>query len=290
MNSYEVFVSVVKQGSFSKAAKFLHRTPSAISKQMSALEQKLDVRLFDRNTRALSITEAGKVYYERCKYINQKISDAEDEIKSLSSETAGIIRLTWSNSLSHSKVVDVLSEFTKQYPKIILDIEVTNNNVNLTDENIDFAFRQGPLDDSSLVAIQLFNIVPVFCANPDFVGIHGMPQTMDALLNLPLSIPSYINLPQKTREHYPEFKWTNLGNAHRVSDIFALKSIAQKGLSASFLFRHMVEKELQDGSLVDICPIKNLPELPVYLVYQNTDYMPLKNRKFIDTFKEIFIG
>ena len=125
MNTYEVFVSVVKQGSFSKAAKVLHRSPSAICKQMSALEKKLDVQLFDRTTRNLSITEAGQVYYERCKYIKQKINDAEDEIKSLSSESSGILRLTWSNSLSHSRIVDVLRGFSEQYPKINFDIENT---------------------------------------------------------------------------------------------------------------------------------------------------------------------
>ena len=288
MNSYDVFISVVKLGSFTKAAKALHRSPSAISKQIGFLEQKLDAQLFDRTTRNLSLTEVGKIYYERCKDIANRINDAEEEIKEFSSEPSGTIRMTWSNSLSYSKLVTVLTEFSKRYPKISFDVKVTNDNVNLSDENIDIAFRQGPLEDSSMVAIKLFDIEPVFCATPSFLESHGTPDSLQALTALPIAIPSYINFPQKTRQQFPDLKWLNIKDMHRVSDIGALYEMVKQGLSASFSFRHIIEQELAEGSLVDITPIKTLPLLPVFLVYQRNSYMPQKLRVFIDTFKSAF--
>jgi len=288
MNSYDVFILVVKLGGFSKAAKALHRSPSAISKQISALEQKLNSQLFDRTTRNLSLTEAGNIYYERCKEISQKIRDTEEELKDVSGEPSGKLRLTWSNSLSFSRIVTVLSEFSDCYPKIVFDIKITNENINLSDEKIDFAFRQGPLEDSSMIAIKLFDIEPVFCASPAFLKKHGAPKNMLELLKLPLAIPSYINLPQKSRPFFSGLKLADIEKMHRVSDISALYTAAKQGLSASFSFRHIIEQDLSNGSLIDITPIKTMPLLPVFLVYQSCSYMSQKQRAFIDTFKTAF--
>ncbi|MFT6908000.1 MAG: DNA-binding transcriptional LysR family regulator [Oleiphilaceae bacterium] len=108
MNSYDIFVEVVKLKSFSAVAKKFHRSPSAISK----LEQKLNVQLVDRTTRSLSVTEASKLYYERCQDISSRMHDAEAELKELSDEPSGTINVTWPTAISYSRVVDVLSDFT----------------------------------------------------------------------------------------------------------------------------------------------------------------------------------
>lgn len=288
MNSYDVFISVVKLGSFSKAAKVLHRSPSAISKQVGIIEQQLNVQLIDRSTRTLSLTEAGQIYYKRCREITQKISDTETELKDFSGEPSGKITMTWANSLSYSKLIAVLTEFSIRYPKITFDVKVTNDYVNLSYEHVDIAFRQGPLEDSSMVAIKLFDIEAVICASPSFLERHGTPDSLSELLALPLAIPSYINFPQKMRPYFPDLKGFNIKNMHRIGDISALHQMAREGLAAALSFRHIVERELEDGSLIDITPIKTIPTFPVFLVYQQKSYMPQKLRVFIDTFKSAF--
>jgi len=285
MNTYDLFVEVVELQSFSAAAKKLHRSPSSISKQISLLEQKLGIQLFNRTTRSLSVTHAGSVYYKHCKDIAQRMTEAELELKDLSDDTKGKLTITWPDVLSDSKVAEVLGRFSKQYPDIKLNIKVSTDILNLTENHIDFAFRVSELDDSSLIAIKLTHIQPLVCAAPEIISSNDQLESMKALLDLPLLIPTYINLAQKLRLHFPDIKNLDKEKYHEVDDIHALCSLAKQGMGATFLFRHMVEKELEEGTLVDLTENLPLPASPIYLVYSQHSYMPKTARYFIDFFK-----
>lgn len=289
MNTYETFVTVVKLGSFSAAAKKLCRSPSAISKKISFLEQKLNAQLFDRTTRTLVITEAGKLYYEHCLDISQRISKAEDELKEFSGEPNGSITITWPNAISTSNIVTALSTFTDAYPNIKVNINVTNDSVNLIDESIDFAFRMAPLVDSTMVAIELFKITPVICATPEFIKKFGSPKNLQALSKMPLLLLNHANLIQKFWKNLPGMKNLSIEEQHRVNDINAIYNMAKQGMGATFIFRHTIEKELNEGSLVDLMPHLKLPEIPVYLMYHKFNYTPKKMRAFIDFFKQRYL-
>lgn len=289
MNSYEIFVAIVKQGSFSAAAKHLHRSPSAISKQISQLEQKLGVQLFDRTTRVLRLTEAGRIYHERALDIARRVQDAEAELKDFSGEPSGVIRITWPNALSSSKIIDVIADFSKRNPKITFDINVSVQRLNLVENSVDFAFRLGPLEDSSMVAIQLFDIEPTFCAAPSFIDTFGFPTDLQAAFELPLLIPSNVNLVQQMRKLMPDLDWSRCTRISRGLDIPTFLNLSRKGAFASFCFKHMIDEDLKSGSLIEIpLPIPQA-KLPVYLVYQNYQHMPAKNRGFIDAVKHAFL-
>ena len=288
MNSYDVFVSVVKLGSFSAAAKALHRSPSAISKLIAGLEQSLNVQLFDRTTRTLKITEAGRIYHEHCQDISRRINDTEEELRELAGEPSGELRISWGGPLHNSRVFPVLAEFSKRYPKVVFNINTSTDYVSLPDENIDFAFRQGPLEDSSLVAIKLFDIQPVFCASPDFVKRHGLPKSLNELIQPPIAISDNMNLREASRKYALDLQLPDMENIHITNSLPALRAFALNGICKAFSFRHIVEEDLAAGRLVDITPAKALPPLPIYLVYQRYTYMPRKLRVFIDTFKEAF--
>ena len=290
MNTYETFVMVVKLGSFSAAAKKLCRSPSAISKKIGSLEQKLNVQLFDRTTRTLVITEAGKLYYERCLDISKRILQAENELKEFSGEPNGTITLTWPNAISTSNVVTALSAFTEAYPNIKVNINVTNDSVNLIDESIDFAFRIAPLVDSNMVAIELFKITPVICATPEFIKEFGLPKNLQALSKIPLLLLNHANLIQKFWKNLPGMKNLNIEEQHRVNDISAIYTMAKQGMGATFIFRHTIEKELTEGTLVDLMPQLKLPEIPVYLMYHKFNYTPKKMRAFTDFFKQRYLS
>jgi len=290
MNTYETFVTVVKLGSFSAAAKKLCRSPSAISKKIGFLEQKLNVQLFDRTTRTLVITEAGKLYYERCRDISKRISHAENELKEFSGEPNGSITVTWPNAISTSNVVPTLSAFSEAYPNIKVNVNVTNDSVNLIDENIDFAFRTAPLVDSTMVAIELFRITPVICATPEFINKFGMPKNLQALSKMPLLLLNHANLIQRFWKKLPGMKSLNIEEQHQVNDINAIYNMAKHGMGATFIFRHTIEKELTEGTLVDLMPHHKLPEIPVYLMYHKFNYTPKKVRAFIDFFKQSYLA
>jgi len=286
MNNYDLFVEVVELKSFSAAAKKLHHSPSAISKQIGRLEQKLDVQLFNRTTRSLSITEAGQLFYERCKDISQRMEDAETELKDLSSDPRGPITVTWPNMLSSSELVKVLAAFLKKYPNIKVNINVTPEMLNLTDERIDFAFRLGALSDSTLVAIEMFKVRPLVCCAPDLVAKHGSPKSMEDIFRLPQVLPSYLNIAQKARQQYPAMKVLVPEEHHTVNNLSAQYNMAKLGIGAAILFQHMIQSDLEDGSLIDLTANHKPPEIPVFLVYPKLNYTPRKLRCFIDFFKE----
>ncbi len=288
MNNFDVFIAVVESGSFSAAAKKMHRTPSAISKQIGQLEQKLNVQLFDRNTRSLEVTEAGNLYYRHCKEICDRINEAESSLKDYAGEPSGSLNLTWPNAVSYSPLIEALGEFSDHYPDIRLNINVAIDVLNVVDEKIDFAFRVGPPSDLSMIALPLFQIEPIFCASPQFIARHGEPRTMADLVALPMILHSDFNLVHKARSMFPEFKSVDIRAQHSSNDTSTNLNLVKQGLGSTFLFRPMVEQDLADGSLIQLLPDNPLPKPPVYMLFQKSGYMPRKNRAFIDFIKARF--
>jgi len=285
MNIYDTFATVVELGSFSAAAKKLHRTPSAISKQMNLLEQQMEVQLLNRSTRHLSVTEAGQIYYDSCKDISLRLKGTESEINDLHAKPSGNLNITLPDKLANSKVFDVMSDFMREFPDVKVRITITSDHLNLTEENIDFAFRLGPLPDSTMIAIELFNIEPLICVRPDILERYGTPQTIEDLANIPYVFEGHIDLSQRAREQLPTLKFDHYEH-HHVSNHSALYEMAIRGMGAAVLFKHAVEKDLQDGSLIDLTAKIKLNPMPVYLMYQGLSYTPKKIRYFIDYFKE----
>lgn len=289
MNIYEIYITVVKQGGFTAAAKKLHRSPSSISKKMSLLEERLNVQLFDRTTRNLEITEAGKLYYQRCLDIAQRIADAEKELCGLSEKPAGSITITWPNALSSSGLTEVLGKFCATYPDIKVDVIVDNNQVNLIDQKIDFAFRLDPTVDSSMIAIELFRIAPVVCASPEYLERFNEPQSIDDLAKMPLLLLNNPSAIQKFWKSLPGLKNLDLEEHNRVSDINALYYMAKQGLGVTLMFRHMIDDALSTGQLVELLPEHDWPSQPVYLMFHKSNYVTEKIRTFLAYFKEHYL-
>ncbi|TNC82177.1 MAG: hypothetical protein C9356_05860 [Oleiphilus sp.] len=288
MNTYDVFVEVVKQKSFSAAAKKLHRSPSAISKQIGLLEEKLNVKLVDRTTRSLAVTEAGQTYYERCLDISARIQEAEAELRDLSDEPRGTVNITWPPMISFSKATRVLSDLTFKYPKIHVNLSVDSSILNLTEENIDIAFRTGVLPDSQMISTMLFSMQPIFCATPEAISHFGFPETIDDLAKFPLITQNNIEIQKKARALNPDLKDLVTLEHHTTNDLVTNLELMKQGMGTTVVFKHMIEKELEQGSLVRVIPNIDIPAVPVHLLYQNLDYMPKKIRYFIDAFKAAF--
>ena len=289
MNQYEVYVTVVESGSYASAAKLLYKSPSAISKQITALEQNSNVQLFDRTTRSLSITEAGNIYYEHCKEISARIKTAESELKSVKSELTGNIRITWPSGLAYSEAMVVLGDFSRAYPKITLDIVSSNDVLNLADKSIDIAFRSSPKVDAGLVGIELFSVEPIVCASPEFVSRHSDVKTLKDLANIPNILPSYMNLTQKLRPVFPEISDLKHEEQHRANDTSTIHNMVRNGIGAAFLFKHIVQADLDSGKLVKLFPDVPVPKVPIYLLHRQVNHMPQKMRVFIDFFKRYFL-
>lgn len=174
------FVVTVDTGSISEAAKRLGTAKSVVSQRIRQLEKRLGVILFDRG-RQVSVTEAGKVFYQHCVRILSDLEDAENAILTFTSKLTGNLRLSVPMAFSSRYLTPILSSFALRYPSLQLDIEYDDRYVNLQEENFDAAIRIGELPDSSLIARTIAGNRHLICASPGYIATHGSPQTPEEL-------------------------------------------------------------------------------------------------------------
>lgn len=177
LKSMVVFAQVVEQGNLSAAAKHINLSRAVVSYHIKKLETQLGVTLLNRSTRTLGLTEAGSAYYERCRIIAQQAFAANQHIENLKSEPQGLIRITCPVNIGLHTIIPALNEFKTLYPKIDLDVMLTDEVVNIMQQGIDIAIRGAPLADSGLQAVKLSVLPMCLCGSPEYLKQHGRPKT-----------------------------------------------------------------------------------------------------------------
>jgi DNA-binding transcriptional LysR family regulator len=183
LKSMVVFAQVIDQGSLSAAAKHLGLSRAVVSYHLKKLEAQLGIKLLNRTTRTINLTEAGQAYYERCHVIADQASAANQQIESFKNEPIGLLKITCPVNVGLQIVVPALNEFKKIYPKIKLDVMLTDDVVNIMKEGIDLAIRGAPLPDSGLQAIKLATLETCLCAAPEYLRQYGHPKNPADLSN-----------------------------------------------------------------------------------------------------------
>ncbi|GAA5233894.1 LysR family transcriptional regulator [Verticiella sediminum] len=181
LNALRVFVRVAETRSFTEAAKRLGLTSSAISKAITRLEHELGVRLLQRTTRSVGLTNDGASFFEHCQQILAQIEDAENMLNRATSSPHGRLRVHMPVGFGRRVIVPALSRFIEQHPHLVLDAELSDRNVDLAYEGIDAAVHIGEPADARLIARKLCNLRFVACASPEYLARHGEPTTPDEL-------------------------------------------------------------------------------------------------------------
>jgi len=183
LKSMVVFAQVIEQGSLSAAAKHIGLSRAVVSYHLKKLEAQLEVKLLNRSTRSINLTEAGQSYYERCRVIAEQASAANQQIENFKNEPAGLLKITCPVNVGLQTVVPALNKFKKIYPKIDLDVMLTDEVVNIMKEGIDLAIRGAPLPDSGLQASKLATLKTCLCASPEYFLKYGRPKSPADLSN-----------------------------------------------------------------------------------------------------------
>src|SRR5260221_8739056 len=178
----KAFVRSVELGGFSAAARDLGLTPSALSKLVTRMEDRLGVRLMNRTTRKLALTAEGEAYFTSAKRILADIEDAEAEVTRFSVHPKGLLRINVGVAFGMHQLAPALPRFLERHPEMELDITVTDRLVDLVEEGADVAIRTGALRDSSLVAKKICDVHRMICPSPAYLKKHGTPQTPRDLL------------------------------------------------------------------------------------------------------------
>ena len=176
LNDVAIFARVVEAGSFTGAARQLGLPKTSVSRRVAELEREVGVRLLHRTTRALSPTDAGRVYYEQSSVALRSIEDANQQLAEARAEPSGTIRVSAPVGFAGFFLTDTTFDFLKAHPRTRVELLLTDDKLNLVEAGIDLAFRTGSLPDSTLVARKLGAAHKVLCASPDYLAEHGIPK------------------------------------------------------------------------------------------------------------------
>ncbi|MBN9335921.1 LysR family transcriptional regulator [Devosia sp.] len=181
MGEVQVFLRVVDTGSFSEAARQTRTTPSTVSKLIARIESRLGVRLIERSTRRLSLTEEGRLFYERGRAMVEAFDSFERELTMGASSTGGTVRVSTSVGIGVHGLEPLLPEFWKEYPNIVIDLSLSDEVVDLYLDRTDVALRVGPLADSTLTARRIGAVKRRIVGTPDYFAHHGVPTSLEDL-------------------------------------------------------------------------------------------------------------
>jgi DNA-binding transcriptional LysR family regulator len=285
-----VFVRVVERGSFSAAAEDLQLTPSAVSKLVTRLEDRLGVRLFHRTTRRLALTPEGETYHLRARDILAAIDDAETEVAQSGTTARGRLRVNAGTAFVLHELAAALPDFLYRYPEVEVELAVTDRMIDLLAENADVAIRTGPISDPSLVARKIADAERGIFASPAYLDRHGVPQTPDDLSRhnciVLSSIPAINRWPFRDGT---KVRIVQVTSRVIVDDAEVALRLAIAGAGIVRVSDILVGEAVRRGLLVPLLADQHVAEpLPVSAVYPQGRHRMAKVRAFVDFIVERF--
>src|SRR5437773_5908818 len=269
LNGMRVFAQVVEAKTFSAAADELGMSKSLASRHVSALERSLSVKLLNRSTRKLSLTEAGALFYEHCARIVQEAELAEQRLTRTQSEPAGLVRVTAAPAFAVRYVLPALTEFYQRYPKIRVSLSCSNRALDLGDEGFDLGIRVSFDPAPNLVARKLAVNRSVLCASPAYLKRRGMPRRIEDLRKhecvlFPALAPKGVWTLRRDGRKYS----VQVAGMFETDEMDVVRSAVAAGLGIGILPVYMVGDALQQGQLVPLLrQFQVVPESAIYLVY-----------------------
>ncbi|WP_175940084.1 LysR family transcriptional regulator [Caballeronia sp. BCC1704] len=282
LTSLRVFREVVEAGSFVKAAERLDMSTAMTSKHVANLERQLGVRLLNRTTRRLSLTEAGSVYYEQSREALDILQAAEAAVGAQTAEPKGVLKVTAPGWFANRRFADLLVAYQARYPGVLVDLRLENRFVDLVEEGYDMALRATSEPSPSLIVRPLCTMPFVLAGSRAYLERHGEPRHPDDLARHRMVLPTYTNIESVTLSG-PDGAFTVKNQAVlKTNDTSMALQLVKAGIGLAYFPLWIVEAELASGALVRVLPSYAAFAPAVYAVYTSRKYMTTKVRTFID--------
>lgn len=283
-----VFAQVVEQGTLSSAAKHLGLSRAVVSYHLKKLEEQIGIKLLNRSTRTASLTHAGQDYYQHCRMIAAHASSANQQIENLKKEPVGLLKITCPVSAGLQAIVPALNEFKLLYPKIELDIMLTDEVVNIMKEGIDLAIRAAPLLDSSLQAVKLISLSTCICGSPSYFNQHNKPESPDELTEHQWVMYKLSSKPFKMTKGKRDFT-VEMSGSISTNNASARTALVMGGHGLGRIPLYDAKPKLQSGELVSILDDYKMKDIDVYGVFPPGNASSKKLRLLIDHLKSYLI-
>jgi DNA-binding transcriptional LysR family regulator len=281
------FVAIIESGSLVAASRRLQRSPPAVTRALSALEDRIGLRLVERTTRRLAPTEAGTALAERARTL---LADYDQALSGASqAPVRGVLRITAPVQFGRRHVVPIVSEFLNEYPDVRVELSLNDRNLDFIEEGLDLAVRIGPLADSSLVARPVGSVRRVVVASPAYLALRGVPRT-------PSDLATHDTIFGMARSLAREWRFgpsrrgavVRLSPRLLVDDVETQLQAVLSGRGIARVLSYQVTDQLAAGSLVRLLQEFEPEPLPVQLVTSSRSHLAPKVRAFLDAAERIF--
>jgi DNA-binding transcriptional LysR family regulator len=282
LREMSLFVEVAKAMSFKRAAEASGVPNSSLSRRIADLERAVGVRLFNRTTRSIELTEAGALYYARCREIVEAARIAHEQLGELVETPRGRLRISTTAEFARLFLGPLLAEYAARCPEVLIEMDLGPNKVDLIAQNFDLALRIGPQPDSGLISRQLGIVRTTLFASPSHLARFGAPAEPADLsrhptirnLNAPRPDTWVLCQGDRTEE-------VQVGGALVVNNFGLMRQLAVLGLGVAMLHEPMVGPDIRSGRLKRVLPDWILQEAPVYALMPSR-LVPAKTRLFLD--------
>ena len=286
------FVRTVETGGFSAAARQLGLTPSALSKLVTRLEDRLGARLLQRTTRRLQMTAEGEAFYARALPILKAMDEAEAEVTEAGTSPRGLLRLHCGSTFGTHQLAPAIPRFQARHPSVSLDLTISDERLDMMQEGVDLAIRIGPLEESTLVARRICNLERVICVAPSYLERHGRPRTPDDLQQHNClwitSLPALRRWPFDTDEG---IRVVHVDGNVVTNNAETVLQLAVAGVGITRLSDVVVAEAIRAGALVPIlADWHHVEPVPLFATYPSGRNLSPKVRAMVDFLVEEFGG
>lgn len=294
IDALKMFVEISRLGSFAAVARKLNQDPSSISRTVALLEAQLGLRLFQRTTRRLVLTEAGEVYLKRITPLLDEFDYALDEANQLSKGPRGTLRVTASVAFGHVCLLPHIPEFRRLYPDIKIELLLSDTVVDLLADGIDLSCRLAPKFDSSLVGSRLFDTHYHVCVSPDYFSTMPMvrhPTDLESHHCVVFTLPEYRSL-WTFKDENSQLIPVRIKSDISISSALAVREATLSGMGPALLPNWLVGEDIQQGKLIPLLSQYEVSaedfETAAWLLYPSRHFLPNKTRVMVDFLKSKF--
>ena len=289
LDGMTVFVGVINAGSFTAAAHALGHSTSYVSKEITRLEKRLGSRLLNRTTRTISLTDAGRAYFERCSQIIIDAENAERSINQLQERPSGLLRINAPGSFSSKYLFTVFAQFMQRYPEVKLEVELNDRLIDVVAEGYDVVIRVGEIKDSNLVARKFTSSRAVVVASPDYLKRKGRPLQIEELTQHDCIAYTLLPMPTQWVFYKGGVRSSVTVDPRAMCNNAALEvAMVVQGIGITQLPLFTCEREVENGDLQIILDDYDPIKLDVFVVYPHRQYLTSKVRAFVDFVVDAF--
>lgn len=284
LDGLKTVIAVVETGSFTSASERLMISKALVSKYVGEVEEKLGVRLFNRTTRRLALTDAGKTYYERALPLVEEYEELLDSVTGEQSTPKGNLKISVPVTFGEMQLSPIISKFLKAYPDIQINIQLTDRRIDMLEEGVDVVIRIGGVDDSNMVARQINTYPLVLCASPDYLKEHGYPKKPSDITNHACIIDSNFRIGKQWPLVSPDgtVEIIEVTSKIAANSPRAVMEIAKSGGGIALIPGFIVKDTIAEGLLLEVLSGYSTLEFGLFAIFPHRRYLSKKIRCFID--------